>query len=328
MRRLTLVLSDLYLPEENPAADRPPMQALPGLESLLRVAEWESVRPDWRHWLLARHGGSLAHQSLAELCADSFGLPAEGTWLATPVHLEARLDHVRMSDRGLLSLSRDESARCCAEFNRVFGPEMTLHACGERAFLLTGLMSPPATTHDPARCLGAEIGTHLPAAESREIRRVWAEIEMWLHGAPVNEGRDRARQRRISALWLWGREPPMPPAPMPQPQSAAFFGRDPLCESLARRSGMPSRAMSGLEEWLADTTAETAVVEIAPISGADTLASLDPQWFMPARDALDRGRLAELTVIANDRVFRIGRRARWKFWRRRRHWLDLLAAKA
>jgi hypothetical protein len=332
MRRLTLILSDLYLSENTAGAELPRTHSLPQLESLLRVAESTEL-PDWRRWLLAHGAGGHPGRPLAESCAVSLGLPAGSAWLATPVHLEARLDHVRLSDRGLLRVEPEEGALWCAEFNQVFGPQLSLHPYGSRAFVLTGLEGSGGAARDPARALGAEIGPLLPGADSPEVRRLWAEIEMWLHGSAMNATRERRRRTRISALWLWGREPghgnATGNATTVRELDAELFGGDPLFECLARLGGAEPRnatAFSGLP----GTNRDTVIVEAAPLTGdaAEALPALESNWFTPARAALDGGALEELTVIANDRCFRIGRHASLRFWRRRRRWLDLLAVKA
>ena len=65
---------------------------------------------------------------------------------------------------------------------------------------------------------------------------------------------------------------------------------------------------------------------LTPLSGPQTigLTALEQDWFAPARAALARGALGQLTLVANDRVFDIGARAGWKFWRRRVPWGERL----
>src|SRR3954462_7240837 len=118
MHRLTLILSDLYLPGEHQGAgETPRTRALPALSWLLSHAERPEQIGDWRRWLLHEVGGQLAEVPLAALCAFESvrGAGLDTAWLATPVALEARLDHVRMVDRGLLYLDADERAAWCAE---------------------------------------------------------------------------------------------------------------------------------------------------------------------------------------------------------------------
>jgi hypothetical protein len=61
-------------------------------------------------------------------------------------------------------------------------------------------------------------------------------------------------------------------------------------------------------------------------SPGESLASLEGNWFTPARKALAAGTLSGCDIVANDRCFHVGARAGWKFWRRPTNWLELLAA--
>jgi hypothetical protein len=339
MQRLTLILSDLYLPDEalqeKTARDAiaNPVE-LPQLDWLLRFADATRI-VDWRRSLAHDLGrDDLAAASAAALAARTI-LPAsasESAWLATPVGLEARLDHVRMLDRGLPRLAAIERAEWRAEFARAFSP-YELHDAGPRGFLLTGLAPAAAVTVDPARLLDADIGRALPqGAEARELRRLAAEIEMWMHGSPINLARERARLPRLSALWLWGggpsvSVPPGLPTPPTAPETTLCFqGDDPAFVGLARAlTGRAPAALSTSFDALRAAPGR-AVVELTPVNGAPgaSLQSLDTEWFAPARAALNGGTLAALDIVANDRWFRIAARPGWRIWRRRRSWLTRL----
>ena len=318
MRRITLILSDLYLPgevgPEEASRDLPATRKLPELESLLRFADSPELIGDWRRWILAHH--PLGGRSL------------ETKWLATPVALEARLDHVRLLDRGLLRLDESERASCSEEFARVFGPQYLLHDGGERGFSLSGISPTAVTVADPARLLGTEIGPAFPGREASELRRLWTEIEMWLHGAAFNAARARAGKRRVSALWMWCADlPHSSPTRGTVRADIAYYGRDPLIEALAREAGETARDSPG--HWARiDTGASHVVVEFTALTGGaqETLEALDANWFRPARIALMAGAIGEFELVANDRRFRIGVRSHYKFWRRRRSWLARLGA--
>jgi hypothetical protein len=324
MRRLTLILSDLYLPEDSVDGGLPRTQDLPSLDWLLRFAEVVRI-DEWHRWMRAQMAGPLAGQSVAALATR----PAasldrlDDVWLATPVHLEARLDHARLTDHGLLRLAEGERASWCDEFNRVFAPQYRLRDCGARAFQLSGLAYANVRTVDPARLLGAEIGPALPGSEAPELRRLWAEIEMWLHGSALNVARDKSRQRRVSALWLWGSEPGAADPPVDR-GAVACYGSDPFVEGMALRSGNPTRAASFAQ---LNPEFDQVFAEFAPMTGAaeESLTALEENWFAPARAALQTRRLEYVQVVANDRVFRVRAGQGWKFWRRRRNWLESLA---
>jgi len=168
MRRLSLILSDLYLSSEiGPAEMRgtsPVTHELPAFEWLLRFADSPQRVVDWRAWLLAQTCPGFEDLPIAMISASGCieGRELASTWLATPVALEARLDHVRLVDRGLLRLDATERASCCEEFARVFGPQYLLHDGGERGFFLSGLPPAAVAVVDPARLLGSEIGPALP----------------------------------------------------------------------------------------------------------------------------------------------------------------------
>jgi hypothetical protein len=312
MRRLTLILSDLYLPEEAGRGDAQVTHDLPNLEWLLRFSDSPELIGDWRRWLLEQTGRNL-----------------DSTWLATPVALEARLDHVRLLDRGLLRLDESERERCREEFARAFGPQYQLLDGGERTFFLSGLPAAAVPTVDPARLLGTEIGPALPKREASELRRLWAEIEMWLHGAAFNVQRERAGKRRVVALWLWSAE--VAPSPVgrvePERAAAAYYGGDPTIVALGRIDAQPE---SAVPKQLAniDSDAPHVIVEFSALTGSrqESLEALDAHWFADAKSALATGDIHELDVVANDRRFRIGARPQWKFWRRRRPWLASLTS--
>lgn len=333
MRRLTLILSDLYLPAGADKSAFPEALDLPALDWLLRFARTPERIDDWRRWLARDIGaGRLAELPAAHLYAAGVDIPAAGTWLATPVALEVRVDHVRLRDRGLLTVSPEESAEWQMEFARTFGPDLQLGSAGDRAFALLGGPRTDVSTFDPARLLDSDIGQALATdtAAARELRRLGTEIEMWLHSAATNQARERAGRRRISALWLWGGGADAPGLPTADDVHWADFrlhGGDPCIGALGNLgASQPSGAFPA--NFVELTAAPLTIVELAPMSGAPTemLTALESNWFAPARAALSEGRLDVLTIVANDRVFRVGPRQGWKFWRRRRSWLQSLGA--
>ncbi len=329
MRRLTLILSDLFLPAEAVKESFPAMLDLPALEWLLRFSSVEPV-DDWRHWLARELGsGRIAELPVAHVCALAAGLPVEGAWMATPVALEARLDHVRLYDRGLLRVPPHQQQALRSEFGRTFGPVLDLHDGHERVFVLSGGPHADIHTEDPARLLDSDIGRALPGGcdAAGELRRLGTEIEMWLHGSLVNIEREKAGQRRISALWLWGGATAGPQFRRPPPAGTdvRLFGEDQYLVALCNLIGVPAgrRAPAGYSQLGAGPP---AFVQVSPMSGPreESLAELERDWFAPVRTALTSGELESLRVFANDRVFHVAARAGWRFWRRRTNWLESL----
>ncbi len=334
MRRLTLILSDLYLPEDGGRDASTTPIYLPHFEWLLRFADARVSIGDWRGWLARRLGrAALLRLPYAQLAARVLLAPGQaqsrGAWLAVPVHLEARLDHVRLVDRGLLRTTAEERAHWCAAFARDFGDAQALFDAGARGFLLTGIETGAAVTTDPARLLDSDVGAALPPAHAGALRRLAAEIEMWLHDAPLNLARARAGQLTVSALWLWGGGAYESPGPEPSVQSASqatmvFYGEDPWLAALARET--TGRLLEPAPPHFdALPEMEHSIVELANNgAAAESLPQLDVQWLAPARAALERRALDELEIVANDGCFRVSRHAGLRFWRRRRHWLENL----
>ena len=331
MRRLTLILSDLYVPSEATGTSTPPVALdLPNLDWLLRFASRAERIEDWRHWLAVEVGRSdLTRQSIAHVCARNVldESLAATAWLATPVHLEARIDHVRLVDRGLLRLGADEREAWRQEFARAFGPEYALHDAGDHCFLLSGAAAVRVTSVDPSRLIDADIGQAVPGPSAGELRRLGAEIEMWLHGAPGNAAREQRRERRISALWLWGgglqdagaiATAGTGPGSLPR-----MFGGDPFLHAIA---GPPVNSPPVSLGELASSEGHD-VVELAPMSGRkeESLSALETNWFAPAREALRRGAIHSVDLVANDRRFRVAARSGWRWWRRRSSWLAQLS---
>jgi hypothetical protein len=330
MRRLTLILSDLYLA---PEAEARPAETLPlpQLEWLLSLAGYRQIVPDWR-WTLLLESGRLdkAGLTLASMAAQG-KLPdqlANTSWLLTPVSLEARLDHVRLNAQGLLSLAAEERAAWCEAFNQAFGPELSLHDAGSRAFLLTGLPRVTVVTKDPASLLGCDIAPGLPSGpDAGVLRRLGAEIEMWAHGHALNRDRERRRQLPLSGMWFWGGQGlPMADAraALPAPEMI-FAGEDPCVAGLSRlvNGSDPEPIPTSLGDWQADV--EQGVVVLAPMTTAgQSLAALESRWFEPAKNALTGGRISELQIYANNRFFYIVNNDRIAFWRRRYRWIESL----
>lgn len=342
MRRLTLILSDLYLPQDS---DEPPERAsllLPGLAWLLRFARRRDDVGDWRQWLAAQYGdAALTQRAPAQAAAAQFFSRfaeaddhASRAWFATPVHLEARIDHVRLSDRGLISLSSPERVELASDFARHFNPDYSLFDAGSRAFLLVTGRALRAHSVEPVRLLDMDVGDAIPRGkDSGELRRLAAEIEMWLHRTPVNVARDAVKHRRVSTLWLWGGEPdPMPRDPrgidraglVERGELPTVHGDDPWLAAFAAHIGAESGALP--MEFEKVDLRRPAIVELNPMTGAklDSLGHLEKRWFAPIRAALSSGALDSFELIANDRRFLVGARPGWRIWRRPAPWLSLL----
>lgn len=330
---------DLYLPRAGTAQ----LGALPGLERAGRFGARAALPRGWRAWL----AGRLARADLNELAsaaiasaaletADGAVRPDVTSWLATPLHLSAGLTRVHLDHRGLLRLSRAEQTVLTAQFQRTFGGsgcELTpLHA-GD--FLLRTPGVAPLESAEPARCAGGEVAEALPrGAASAELRRLLAEIEMWLHSLPLNEERARRGAPPVTTLWLWGAHGRMtPPEPRGAGDTAVGYGRDAWLAGLMRLTGGSSHPLP--ERLLGPREGAPLAVYALEVAGelqhfghatiAQALARLDADFISPALAALRQGSCQRLTVLLNDVSVSLGRASHYKLWRRSRAGLESYA---
>jgi hypothetical protein len=354
---LIIVATDLYLASGSASA-APTQLSLPGLARLVRFGRIRQLPRDWRSELASSLGrsdlASLTPAAVAAIATPPTGRAHPPTnpffWFADPIHVAASLTSVHLMPHGLLRLDEPTQAQLCGAFNAAFaevGYELTATHAGR--FLASGpaLVGEIETT-DPARCLGASLENALPRGSgAAALRRLGAEIEMWLHDHPLNMRRAAARRAPISTLWLWGGGVPLAPLARQMARStthngapsASFFSDDAYVEGLVQLLGMhcapPPPTLAGLtatsERRIVVTLELFTAGEAHSFDAATPLAALeafDRQWLEPALDELARGSLARCTLIANDRRVSFASRDRWRLWRHSRGALAALAAGA
>jgi hypothetical protein len=335
VHELVIVLSDLYLSQESPERELPAGVSLPGLQHAARSGARSRIAGGWRSWLARWLTGREAGGPAAVAAAALEVLRPSIVWMATPVHLIAGLTSVHVDRRSILRLDANDQTALVADFQRVFhdsGFQLQPLASGD--FLMLGPQMPIADTPEPARTLGAGIAdAQRPDAANPALRRLGAEIEMWLHDHAVNDARSRRGEPPVTALWLWGAGPVAPADPR-DPASGATaststdiaFGRDAYLQGLWAARGAK---VFPLPQQLADVfsypQAQRAVlvIEIGLMLQShptwtffDAVAQIDRSFIAPAVEALNRGQCDRLVILANDYQLTLQARDRLKFWRR------------
>ena len=341
MREIVIVIADLYLTDGaqgTPVTGGAAAGAVPGIESAGRFGERAALQHGWREWLARALGREdLAGAAPASIAAAAVapGVPpvdAGGTlWIATPLQLTAGAARLYLDHRGVLRLPRAELAALAAAFQDTFavsGCSLTPLSSGD--FLLRTAGMAPVATIEPARCAGNDVAEALPrGAAAAPLRRLVAEIEMWLHGQPLNEARVRRGEPPVTTLWPWGAE-----GRAVQPERRAgratlrAFGADPYLSGLWHLQADVCRALPRrLDEVLADEHARgvALVLEVGQELQTDShytlvqaLARLDERFVSPALKALRRGEVSSVTLIANDTRVTLRRRSHLRLWRRPR----------
>lgn len=341
MTRLILVLRDLY-----PARlDREALATLPRLHALEQWLARGEVLPaagGWRPWLWREFAlrSALTDEPAAPAAVAAAAVPrlpaGKPLWLATPVHFVAGLDTVRLHPAGLVELDDEAQRALAADFAHVFaGSGYTLHATGRRELLLAG--GAPAVAagprgDDPAMWLGADPRGGFPAgAHAAELRRLGAEMEMWLHEHPVNRARAARGQLPANALWLWGGGAPAVISAVRTSPPAVAWADDLYVEGLARLRATEAVALP--ERWPdagagAAADGELLVVHgLGAAPGTDSLHALERDWIAPALAQWQGGRWDRAILLAGERAITLDFsrwRRWWRRWRRPRPWWELL----
>jgi hypothetical protein len=323
--RLTLVLRDLY-PARLDAATQAALPRLGALERWLAQGEVHRATGGWREWLWRTldDGEQPAAPPASIAAAAVPGAPADQPlWLATPVHLMAGLDTVRMHPAGLLALDPGEQAALAADFGRVFAASgHSLHATGRRELLLAG--GAPAApgsvrSHDPGKWLGTDPGSGFPKGDGAPaLRRLGAEIEMWLHEHPVNRARMERGLLQANALWLWGggASAVAGVAATAAPPLTAW-ANDLYVDGLARLRRV--EIASPAQRWPVAPGDLLAVCDLGARPDALSLQALEREWLAPAFEHWRAGAVQSATLLAGDLAVSLqGRRWRGFGWRLRR----------
>ena len=328
---LVIVIADLYLPRERHSPSRAAFANIPGIEAVARFGARASLPRGWRDWLLATIGrADLA--DVAPACIAAAAAAAQHTpvtrWIATAVHVRAGLTSARLDPRGVLRLAPAEQIALAADFAGHFGSApYTLSPLPAGEFLLDTPGLSPCVTEEPARHTGEVLEQLMPSGPAAApLRRLLAEVEMWLHTQPLNEARRLRGEAPVTALWPWGATGRIvQPEPRALSGLPAAFGRDAWLEGLWRLQGGACRPLPQCLGEVLDASASLVVLTLAVgeqlrderDTVAAALSRLDERFIAPALPALRHGKLAGLTVVLNDACLRVERRSLRRFWRRR-----------
>ena len=254
--------------------------------------------------------------------------PDDGHWLcADPVHLRFHHERIILADAGAFELSEPEAQAIVESLNAEFADVGTFYTATARRWYLR---LNAAVDHDSkpiSAIAGRRIDGELPANNS-PLTRWLNEVQMFLHGHPVNERRQAAGHPAVNSLWLWGGGA-LPGSS--NPPFATVWSDNPLATGLARSQGIPAHGLpDGLSKILAETrqTDEALIVLdslLPPVlyeNGEDwrtAWQALDRDWFAPLRSALGR-QVDTLTIVAPTIYGQLNwsllGKDRWKFWRK------------
>lgn len=304
-------------------------------------------------WLIAQ--GSLTRSPLCSyehVLAGSFGMDGnapfgalrllgepttvpdadarEGFWVcADPVHLRFHHERIILADAGAFELGDDEARSLGEALNQEFGNRGHFHVADPRRWYIKlssheYYLAPPLSA-----VAGRRMEGDLPNEPQVPKLRSWLnEIQMFLHGHPINEARASLGRPAVNSLWLWGA------GCLPDMGACSHDGvwsKDPLALGLARSCGIPAHPRPEcLDALLAHTAPKSDhLVVLDQLQGPviyedskgwrEAMIQLEANWFAPLKAAIGKN-VSAVTLIAPTiyglLTWEVKSNARWQFWRR------------
>jgi hypothetical protein len=311
---------------------RESLPALPALSTLLARARRLPSAPDWRSGLLAALHGSGSFAAVPAVAIAARALPAApglALCFAAPLHVVAGISRVHLPPGGWLQLEAQEAARWVDAFNSEFGgPDLRLHETAG-GWLLEAPFAAAADDPSPESLIGQPLSRGAARSDAgRALRRLGAEVEMWLAAQPLNRERAARQLPPINSLWLWGGGRAAELLPIGRPPIAAFFAgkADPWLAGLAAHCAAP---LCRAANWQAlASPGEALLVLAAPPEGISAAhwQQLEATWFEPAARALRDGSLDALRLQVGGSAWQLPDRSPLRWLRRRRPWHERVLA--
>ena len=325
MHTVTLFIPSLFWPYAGAGHDSP---AAPALQALIgRGNASESRSDDEQAWLCEQFGvRRQADWPSAPIALFGAGMPpGEDFWLsADPVHLQAHRDQLILFAPESLSITDAEAVSLCAALNRHFATDgLTFLAPQPHRWYLKTARPPHIRTSGLPRAVGQDVDRMLPEGEDRLAwHRIFNEVQMLLHGHPVNEEREQRGVRPINSLWFSGGGT----LPSARTSFQAVMGSSALVCGLSKLAGIPFTAIA---QGIAAIGADSVLVELRdaastsmrldPAAWKEALENLEQHWFAPLAGMLRKGRIRRLVIatVADGRCYRwsASRMNLWRWWR-------------
>ncbi|NTV70395.1 MAG: hypothetical protein HGA71_09635 [Azonexaceae bacterium] len=329
--RLTLLVPELIWPEPNDQLTLGKLAA-PGFEWLTAHAEFSrQPRKAFEDTLADCFGLADAPFGPLRLLGETGkGEVEDGHWLcADPVHLRFHHERIVLADAGAFDLDVDEAHAITAALNSEFADIGRFHVATARRWYL----QLNSTVNEKFAPISTIAGRRLDSDltdKNGPLNRWLNEVQMFLHGHPVNARRQAEGKPAVNSVWLWGG------GPLPEissPNFSTVCSDNPLAIGLALTAGIEAPPCpASLSALLADADAgpndnQLVVLDslLPPVlyenseDWRNTFAALESNWFVPLRAALG-SKVDTLTIVAptiyGQLTWTLRGKDRWKFWRK------------
>lgn len=236
-------------------------------------------------------------------------------WMAAadPVHLEARLDHLRLHALADAQ-SPGSDLRTLFDFLQASlgeDPRFAFARVGQHGYLRGDEAIMTATV--PAAAIdGQPPGDFMPSGEAAAgYHRLTSELQLCLHEHEVNLRREEQGLLPINSVWFWGggRAPEQEVQLLPP-----FFGDEPLLQGFWQsRTGLVAPWPGSFAACLDIAVKDLVVVTPAGAEDGEALAT----YLDELRTLLKSGRIERLVLLFRDGLTaRCGRFDAFRFWRR------------
>ena len=316
--QLTLAILGLNRPSETG------LPATPALNEILRFGRFYP-QPCSTSAFYARH---LWRGSLTARALRHFGLPESApALLASPVWQQMGINQTHFSAGRDLAVRDDEAAQWCGGLNDFFREDgWCFYPFRPDLWLLTLPENPDWPVPPVLDMLGQEDGMErMEGRAPADWLAKQTEIQMWLHGHPLNIG----RRIPVNGLWLWPDLAGRAQADFAAADSEwAFFpeGLIPVpddWQAFARAAADLGRPVSDGLIFL-DGLRQTAGGEA---DYCRLLADWETRFFAPVWHDLKAGRLKKLTIAADGAqggYLEANAKPHRAFWKRRKTFAGLL----
>ncbi len=253
----------------------------------------------------------------------------QGYWLrADPVHLRIEQNHIMLADSFMFQITPEEALQFSSAINQILIHDnvsiLPLHPY-HWYIHLSNAPELYTKTLNAATC--NNINHLMPTGkDSTQWHKITNEIQMLLHGHPLNQNRETRDQLAINSVWFWGG------GVMPQSVSTSYttvWSNNHLAQALTRLCDAKHNARpDNAESWLQQAHSGNHLIVLDDLLNSEkyndayrwreNLKKLEQHWFVPLYAALKSNQINSIRISSiNENLshnFFITPSSLWKFW--------------